>query len=59
MATTPITIQQCEFCPHPSHPSGIKCGVPNPVKPCKCKAKPGFWSNLGNAIGESFFGGNR
>jgi hypothetical protein len=51
----------CMYCQHPDHPVGVKCGVPNPVKPCKCKGKPGFWgrivSNLGNAIGEAKFGG--
>lgn len=54
---TPIQI--CMYCPHPVHPRGQKCGAPNPKKPCKCKAGAGFWDSLGNAIGESLFGGNR
>lgn len=54
-----IPVLLCAFCQHPDHPVGTKCGAPNPVKPCKCKGKPGFWSNLGNAIGESLFGGDR
>ena len=58
MPQTPVLL--CSYCPHPAHP-GEKCpnGIP---KACKCKGKPGFWRSvgdgLGNAIGESFFGGN-
>lgn len=43
----------CPYCGHDSHPAGVKCSE------CKCKAKPKFWSNLGNALGEALFGGNR
>ncbi len=46
----------CEYCDHPAHP-GAKCAH------CKCKGKPGFWQRmfdgLGNAIGETLYGGNR
>jgi hypothetical protein len=54
----------CDFCGHASHAKGQKCGVvQDNGKPCKCKATAGFWSGflsgLGNAIGESLFGGNR
>ena len=53
----------CSFCNHAIHPVGQKCGVLNDKgKPCKCKGKQGFWSGLvsglGNAIGESLFGGS-
>ena len=64
--TNPVQVSDpttCAYCPHPYHAVGTKCGVPNPVKPCKCKGKQGFWKGLGdglgNAIGESLFGGNR
>jgi uncharacterized protein YfaQ (DUF2300 family) len=58
---SPVVITPtCSFCPHPYHASGTKCGVPNPVKPCKCKAKQGWFSQLldgvGEAIGEWKFG---
>jgi hypothetical protein len=49
----------CAYCGHDFHAEGVRCGHPNPKKPCKCKAKPGFWAALGNALGESLFGGNR
>lgn len=54
-----MTDSNCQFCGHAAHPVGVKCGAPNPVKPCKCKAKggSGFLQGLGNAIGEWF--GNR
>ncbi len=47
----------CEFgCGHPQH-----TGHPCPL--CKCKGKKGFWRSmldgLGDAIGESLFGGDR
>jgi len=59
MSTAAQATQQpevCQFCPHAAH--GLeKCSQ------CKCKGKQGFWkgllSGLGNAIGESLFGGNR
>lgn len=54
-----MTNANCAYCNHEAHPAGQKCGVPNPVKPCKCKARPGFWSGVGNAIGEAIFGGSR
>lgn len=49
----------CPYCSHPAHPRGQKCGAPNPVKPCKCKAGAKWWDKLGDAIGESLFGGER
>lgn len=49
----------CLYCGHALHSRGEKCGVPNPVRPCKCKAGAHWWDALGNAIGESLFGGNR
>lgn len=60
--SAPTQIQpRCAFCPHAVHPPGVRCNAPDPVKPCKCKGKPGFWSQLGsglgNAIGEALFGG--
>jgi hypothetical protein len=55
---TGAQLQLCAYCPHPYHGTE-RCGVPNPKKPCKCKNQPGFWENLGNAIGEALFGGNR
>jgi hypothetical protein len=53
----------CLYCLHPTHPSRTKCGFAEYRKaPCKCKGKPGFWSEffdrLGNAIGNAKFGGN-
>lgn len=50
---------KCAYCGHAAHPRGQKCGVPNPVKPCKCKAGASFWDSIGKAIGESLFGGGR
>jgi hypothetical protein len=58
--TTPTPPQLCAHCPHAAHAQGVKCGVIKPNgKACKCKAQPGFFEGLGNAIGESLFGGNR
>jgi hypothetical protein len=46
----------CNFCPHPEHGT-TKCAK------CRCKGKQRWWqsalSGLGNAIGESLFGGSR
>ena len=58
----------CEFCPHPLH-TGQRCpnwhfadGGMTKVY-CKCKGKAPWWKKLagglGNAIGESLFGGDR
>lgn len=53
---TPPTQQVCSFCPHEFH--GV-ANCPN----CRCKGKAKWWQkafdSLGNAIGESLFGGNR
>jgi hypothetical protein len=52
----PTTTQFCNFCPHPAHPKH-RCEI------CGCKNKLSWWksalSGLGNAIGESLFGGSR
>lgn len=50
---------KCAYCGHAAHPRGQKCGVPNPVKPCKCKAGGSWLDSIGKAIGESLFGGGR
>ena len=60
----PVTAQTCAWCGHGIHPRGQKCGVLNfdpkgKAKPCKCKAGGGWLDSVGNAIGESLFGGNR
>jgi hypothetical protein len=48
----------CSYCPHVFHGTA-KCGVLT----CRCKGKKKWWqtalASLGNAIGESLFGGNR
>jgi hypothetical protein len=53
------TIQEyCQFCPHAFHGTE-KC----PAEKCRCQGKQKWWQkalgSLGNAIGESLFGGNR
>jgi hypothetical protein len=57
MTTPTPTVPPCLYCPHPVHPKGEKCSQ------CKCKGKPGWFKSmlggLGNAVGESLFGGNR
>lgn len=53
----------CAYCNHATHPRGQKCGAPitkgDKTKACKCKAGAHWFDGLGNAIGESLFGGNR
>jgi hypothetical protein len=49
-------VEICLWCPHPEHGT-TKCAK------CRCKGKQRWWksalSRLGNAIGESLFGGSR
>jgi len=58
MTTQPVAQQFCSFCPHAAHGTE-KCTV----EKCHCKGKAKWWqkalSGLGNAIGESLFGGDR
>jgi hypothetical protein len=55
VSTQAQTPEICQYCPHPFHIG--RC------LQCKCKGKPGWFSRmlggLGNAIGESLFGGSR
>jgi hypothetical protein len=56
METQKVVPPVCDFCPHAFH-GGAKCPL------CRCKDKPRWWQKvfggLGNAIGESLFGGDR